>query len=45
MKIAIPSDIHANRGAFEAVLADCRARGADRTRQRDERCNDAHHFF
>ena len=30
MKIAILSDIHANRGAFEAVLADCRARGADR---------------
>ncbi|MFB9951512.1 metallophosphoesterase family protein [Rhizobium puerariae] len=30
MKIAILSDIHANREAFEAVLADCAARGAGR---------------
>ena len=30
MKIAILSDIHANREAFEAVLSDCASRGADR---------------
>lgn len=30
MKIAILSDVHANRGAFQAVLADCRSRGVDR---------------
>jgi predicted phosphodiesterase len=30
MKIAILSDIHGNRQAFETVLADARARGAER---------------
>lgn len=30
MRIAILTDIHANREAFEAVLADARARGAER---------------
>ncbi len=30
MKIAILSDVHANREAFQAVLAGCRSRGVDR---------------
>jgi diadenosine tetraphosphatase ApaH/serine/threonine PP2A family protein phosphatase len=31
MKLAVLTDIHANREAFEAVLADAAARGAERT--------------